>query len=89
MAKNKLIREGILTKFVSTITQNIINKQRQKNQKALKNDPKLKKLGAELAQAVDKFQKGVEAYTGKPASKAPLISYVGFVLTIPTISISS
>jgi hypothetical protein len=65
MAKNKLIREGILTKFVSTITQNIINKQRQKNQKALKNDPKLKKLEAEFAQAVDKFQKGVEAYTGK------------------------
>lgn len=53
-----------MTKFVSGIMGNIINRQRQKNIKALENDPKLKAMEAELAKSIEKFKKSVESYTG-------------------------
>jgi hypothetical protein len=56
MSKKYIVNEGILSKFLGGITQNIIDKKRTKNMKALKNDPKLKKLEIELAQKMEEFE---------------------------------
>ena len=56
MAKKYIVKEGILTKFVSALTQNIIDKKRAKNQKALKNDPVLRKMEDKLAKDIQDFQ---------------------------------
>ncbi len=65
MAKKYIVKEGILSKFVSALTQNIIDKKRAKNQKALKNDPVLKKMEAKLAKDIEDFKKAVEDRTGE------------------------
>tara|TARA_Y100000361_G_C11121300_1_gene323369 strand:- start:954 stop:1184 length:231 start_codon:yes stop_codon:yes gene_type:complete len=65
MAKKYIVKEGILSKFVSALTQNIIDKKRVKNQKALKNDPVLKKMEAKLAKDIEDFKKAVEDRTGE------------------------
>ena len=56
MSKKYIVNEGILGKFLGGIAQNIIDKKRAKNMKALKNDPKLKKLEAELAKKMKEFE---------------------------------
>ena len=65
MAKKYIVKEGILTKFVSALTQNIIDKKRAKNQKALKNDPVLRKMEDKLAKDIQDFQDYVEKKTGR------------------------
>ena len=65
MAKKYIVKEGILSKFVSALTQNIIDKKRVKNQKALKNDPVLKKMEAKLAKDIEDFKKAVEDRNGE------------------------
>ena len=63
MAKKYIVTEGILTKFVSSVMDNIVDGQRQKNKKMLKkaHDAKLVKLEAEAAQAVKNFQDYIES----------------------------
>ena len=56
MSKKYIVKEGVLSKFLGGIAQNIIDKKRAKNMKALKNDPKLKKLEAELAKKMKEFE---------------------------------
>ena len=63
MAKKYLVKEGILTKFVSAVTNNIITDKRAKNQKALKNDPVLKKMEAKLAKDIQDFEDYVSKKT--------------------------
>tara|TARA_B100000131_G_C17951885_1_gene546787 strand:- start:626 stop:856 length:231 start_codon:yes stop_codon:yes gene_type:complete len=65
MAKKYIVKEGILSKFVSALTQNIIDKKRAKNQKALKNDPVLRKMEDKLAKDIQDFQDYVEKKTGR------------------------
>ena len=65
MAKKYIVKEGILTKFVSALTQNIIDKKRAKNQKALKNEPVLRKMEDKLAKDIQDFQDYVEKKTGR------------------------
>tara|TARA_Y100001938_G_C7989186_1_gene378555 strand:+ start:341 stop:571 length:231 start_codon:yes stop_codon:yes gene_type:complete len=65
MAKKYIVKEGILSKFVGALTQNIIDKKRAKNQKVLKNDPVLKKMEAKLAKDIEDFKKAVEDRTGE------------------------
>ncbi len=65
MAKKYIVKEGILSKFVGALTQNIINNKRAKNQKVLKNDPVLKKMEAKLAKDIENFTKAVEDRTGE------------------------
>ena len=61
MSKKYIVNEGILGKFLGGIAQNIIDKKRAKNMKALKNDPKLKKLEAELAQKMSEFEDHIKS----------------------------
>jgi hypothetical protein len=63
MAKKYIVTEGILTKFVSSVMDNIVDGQRQKNKKMLKkaHDAKLVKLEAEAAQAVKNFTDYIES----------------------------
>ena len=64
MAKKKYImKEGILTKFVGAITKNIIDNQRKKNQKALKNDKELQKLEKKVADSIDNLKSYVDDNT--------------------------
>ena len=56
MKKNtKMLSEGIIEKFVRNVFDNIADKRRQINQKALKTDPDLKKAEEKLARAYDDF----------------------------------
>ena len=56
MKKNtKMLSEGIIEKFVRNVFDNIIDKRRQINQKALKTDPQLKAAEEKLAKAYDQF----------------------------------
>ena len=64
MAKKYIVKEGILSKFVGALTKNIIDKKRQKNAKALKNDPKLRKLEDELAKKMKDLESYVSNKTG-------------------------
>ena len=65
MAKKKyIVKEGILTKFVGAITKNIIDNQRKKNQKALKNDKELQKLEKKVADSIDNLKDYVDNKTG-------------------------
>ena len=61
MSKKYIVNEGILTKFLGGIAQNIIDKKRAKNVKALKNAPKLKKLESELAQKMSEFEDHIKS----------------------------
>ena len=61
MSKKYIVNEGILGKFLGGIAQNIIDKKRAKNMKALKNDPKLKKLEAELAKKMKEFEDHIKS----------------------------
>ena len=61
MSKKYIVNEGILGKFLGGIAQNIIDKKRAKNVKALKNDPKLKKLEAELAKKMEEFEDHIKS----------------------------
>jgi hypothetical protein len=56
MSEKYIVKEGILSKFLGGIAQNIIDKKRAKNMKALKNSPKLRKLEKELADKVAEFE---------------------------------
>jgi hypothetical protein len=61
MKKNpKTLSEGIVDKFISNIFDNIINKRRQANKKALGKNPELKKAEDDLAKSYSKFKKTVE-----------------------------
>ena len=69
---NDIIREGLLTKFISKIFGNIIAKKTRLNKKALKTDPK-------IAKATEKFEKSATEYIDflknlktKPDSKSKL-----------------
>ena len=64
MSKKYIVNEGILGKFLGGIAQNIIDKKRAKNMKALKNDPKLKKLEAELAKKMKEFEDHIDSNLG-------------------------
>tara|TARA_B100000424_G_scaffold221059_1_gene179986 strand:+ start:1905 stop:2132 length:228 start_codon:yes stop_codon:yes gene_type:complete len=61
MSKKYIVKEGVLSKFLGGIAQNIIDKKRAKNMKALKNDPKLKKLEAELAKKMKEFEDHIDS----------------------------
>ena len=50
-----IIKEGSIERFIEKVFDNIINKNRQKNIKALKHDPKLKDLEKKAAIAVSDF----------------------------------
>mgnify|MGYP001025479785 CR=1 FL=1 len=50
-----IIKEGSIERFIEKVFDNIINKNRQKNIKALKHDPKLKDLEKKAAKAVSDF----------------------------------
>ena len=64
MAKKKyIVKEGILTKFVGAITKNIIDNQRKKNVKALKNDKELQKLEKKVADSIDNLKSYVDDKT--------------------------
>jgi hypothetical protein len=52
----KTISEGIVDKFIRNVFDNIINKRRQANKKALKTDPQLRQAEEKLAQAYDDFK---------------------------------
>ena len=65
MAKKYQLNEGILSKFVSAVTNNIITKKRKKNLKALKNDPVLKKMEAKLAKDLQDFEDYLDDKTGE------------------------
>ena len=47
---------GFLSNLVSGVMDNVIENKKQQNMKALKNDPKLKKLEAELAKKMKEFE---------------------------------
>jgi|TARA_Y100000310_G_scaffold264363_1_gene274989 hypothetical protein len=51
-----IIKEGSIERFIEKVFDNIIKKNRQKNIKALKHDPKLKDLEKKAARAVSDFQ---------------------------------
>tara|TARA_Y100000310_G_C20454804_1_gene702513 strand:+ start:233 stop:463 length:231 start_codon:yes stop_codon:yes gene_type:complete len=63
MAKKYVVKEGILTKFVGAITSNIINNQRAKNKKALKNDKELQRLENEAAKSLNNLKDYVDDNT--------------------------
>ena len=65
MAKKYQLKEGILSKFVSAVTNNIITKKRKKNLKALKNDTVLKKMEAKLAKDLQDFEDYLDDKTGE------------------------
>ena len=46
-----IIKEGVVDKFIRNVFDNIINKRRQANKKALKSDPQLASLEKKLAQS--------------------------------------
>tara|TARA_Y100000004_G_C8749747_1_gene341863 strand:- start:50 stop:271 length:222 start_codon:yes stop_codon:yes gene_type:complete len=69
MSKKYIVKEGVLSKFLGGIAQNIIDKKRAKNMKALKNDPKLKKLEAELAKKMKEFEDQVTNNLSADAKK--------------------
>jgi|ETNmetMinimDraft_26_1059896.scaffolds.fasta_scaffold34997_2 hypothetical protein len=56
MKKQNPITEGMLGKFMDNLFTNIKNNNRARNQKALKNDPELKRLEAKLADAHDNLK---------------------------------
>jgi len=56
MKKQNPITEGMIGKFMDNLFTNIQNNNRSRNQKALKNDPELKRLEADLAKAHDKLR---------------------------------
>ena len=62
MAKKYIVKEGIFGKFATAITKNIVDGKRAKNMKALKNDPKLKKMEAKLAKDIKAFEDTLQAY---------------------------
>ena len=47
---------GFLSNLVSGVMDNVIENKKQQNMKALKNDPKLKELEADLAQKMEEFE---------------------------------
>ena len=56
MKKNtKILSEGIIDKFVRNVFDNIADKRRQINKKALQTDPELKAAEEKLAKAYDSF----------------------------------
>ena len=69
MSKKYIVKEGVLSKFLGGIAQNIIDKKRAKNMKALKNDPKLKKLEAELAKKMKEFEDHIDSNLSADAKK--------------------
>ena len=52
---------GFLSNLVSGITGNVIENKKQQNMKALKNDPKLKKLEAKLAHKMEEFENHIKS----------------------------
>ena len=50
---------GFLSNLVSGVMDNVIENKKQQNMKALKNDPKLKKLEADLAEKMKEFENQV------------------------------
>ena len=55
MKKSNPITEGMLSRFVDNIFDNIKNNNRARNIKALKTDPKLKKAEEKFAKSYDEF----------------------------------
>ena len=52
---------GFLSNLVSGVMDNVIENKKQQNMKALKNDPKLKKLEADLAQKMEEFEDHIKS----------------------------
>ena len=52
-----IIKEGAIERFIGKVFDNIIEKNRQKNIKAMKHDPKLIALEKEAAQAYSDLEK--------------------------------
>ena len=65
----KTLSEGIVDKFISNIFDNIKNKRRQANKKALGKDPGLKKAEDDLAKAYDSFKSHIERIQAKQAAQ--------------------
>ena len=55
MKKQNPITEGMLGKFMDNLFTNIQNNNRARNQKALKNDPELKRLEAKFAKSYEEL----------------------------------
>ncbi len=69
---NDIIREGILTKFVSKIFGNIIAKKQRINKKALKTDPKIAKATAKFEKSAEEYIDFLKGVNAKPDSKSKL-----------------
>ena len=57
-----IVKEGVLRSFVNSVMDNIVNKERQKNKKALSkaHDAKLEQLEKKAAAAIDDFTNYLE-----------------------------
>ena len=55
-----IIKEGVVDKFIRNVFDNIINKRRQANKKALKSDPQLAAMEKKLAQSTANFLDYIE-----------------------------
>ena len=55
---------GFLSNLVSGVMDNVIENKKQQNMKALKNDPKLKKLEADLEQKMKEFEDHIDSNLG-------------------------
>jgi len=52
---------GFLSNLVSGVMDNVIENKKKQNMKALKNDPKLQKLEAELAKKMEEFEDHIKS----------------------------
>ena len=60
---------GFLSNLVSGVMDNVIENKKQQNMKALKNDPKLKKLEADLAEKMKEFEDHIDSNLSADAKK--------------------
>ena len=60
---------GFLSNLVSGVMDNVIENKKKQNRQALKNDPKLQKLEAELAKKMEAFNKHMDSRLSEDAKK--------------------